>query len=151
MNYIIITGIWDDIHHILARLSDHEPRSRGCYSLELTLCGFGWLSIVINSLRRFKKVQIEQTGRSMALVNNSLLGFMVDRYSPRPFLNSFLIPSWRALRTYRPHLEERDPIWGDDWSHNPFIRRSPSWGFLGFSSAVRQMPRDLCTAPGSLL
>jgi hypothetical protein len=66
---------------------------------------------------------------------------------PRPFLNSFLLPSWRAVRTYRPHLEERDPIWGDDWSHSPFIRRSASWGFLGFFSAVRQMPGDLYTAP----
>jgi hypothetical protein len=40
----------------------------------------------------------------------------------------------------------KGPIWGDDWSHSPFIRRSPSWDFLGFSSAVRQMP-DLWTAP----
>ena len=48
---------------------------------------------------------------------------------------------------FLPHLEERDPIWGNDLSHSPFIRRSPSWGFMGFSSAVRQMPGDLCTAP----
>ena len=33
---------------------------------------------------------------------------------PRHFLISFLLPSWRAVRSYRPHLEERDPIWGDD-------------------------------------
>ena len=66
---------------------------------------------------------------------------------PRPFLISFLLPSWRAVRSYRPHLEKRDPIWGDEWSHSPFIRLSPSWGFLGVSSAVRQMPGDLCTAP----
>ena len=64
--------------------------------------------------------------------------------------NSLLLPSWRAVRSYRPHLEERDPIWGDDWSHSPFIRRSPNWGFLGFSSAVRQMPGDLCTAPRTI-
>ena len=64
-----------------------------------------------------------------------------------PFLDSFFLPSWRAVRSYRPHLEERDLIWGDDWSYNPFIRRSPCWGFLGFSSALRQMPGDLCTAP----
>ena len=40
--------------------------------------------------------------------------------------------------------EEMDPICGDDWSHSSFIRRSPSWGFPGFASAVRQMhsPRD---------
>ena len=48
-----------------------------------------------------------------------------------------LIGNFRRMRT----------IWGDDWSHSPFIRRSPSWGFLGFSSAVRQMPGDLYTAP----
>ena len=65
----------------------------------------------------------------------------------RPFLNPFLLPSWRAVRSYWPHLEERDLIWGDDWWHSPFIRRSPSWGFLGVSSAVRQMSGDLCTAP----
>ena len=69
------------------------------------------------------------------------------RYSVRPFLISFLFPSWRAVRSYRPHLEERDPVWGNDWSHSPFIWRSSSGGFLGFSSAVRQMPGNLCTAP----
>ena len=31
-----------------------------------------------------------------------------------------------------------------------FIRRSPSWDFLGVSSAVKQMPGYLCTAPGIL-
>ena len=60
---------------------------------------------------------------------------------------AFLLPSWCAVRSYRPHLEERDPIWGGHWSHSPYIRRSPSWGFLGFSSAVRQMTGDLYTAP----
>ena len=66
---------------------------------------------------------------------------------PHPFLFSFLLPSWRDARSCRPHLEERDPIWGDEWSHSLFIRRSPSWGFLGFFSAVRQMSGDLYTAP----
>ena len=70
-------------------------------------------------------------------------------FTPRPFLMPFLLPSWRAVWSYRPHLEERDPIWDDGLSHSLFIRRSPSWGFLGFSSAVRQIPGDLCTAPGS--
>ena len=70
-----------------------------------------------------------------------------EHRSPRSFLNSFLLPSWRAVRSYRPHLEERDPIWGDDWQHSLFIRWSPSWGFLGFSSAVKKMPGDLYTAP----
>ena len=50
--------------------------------------------------------------------------------------------SWSLLRhaglsiSCRPHLEVRDPIWSDDWSHrlHPW---SPSWGFPGFSSVVR--------------
>ena len=53
---------------------------------------------------------------------------------------SFLLPSWRAVWSYRLHLEKRDPIWGNDWSS--------SWGFPGFSTDLRQMPGDLCTAPG---
>ena len=65
----------------------------------------------------------------------------------RPFLNCFLLPSWHSVQSYRPHLEGREPIWGDDWSHNPFIRQPPDWGFLGFSPDVRQMPGDLYTAP----
>ena len=42
------------------------------------------------------------------------LSLLVD-----PFVLSFLLPSWRAVRSYQPYLEERDPIWGDDWSHSP--------------------------------
>ena len=38
----------------------------------------------------------------------------VTENPPHPFLLPFLLPSWRAVRSYRPHLEERDPIWGDD-------------------------------------
>ena len=64
---------------------------------------------------------------------------------------SFLLAPWCAVRSNQPHLEERDPIWGDDWSHSPFIRWSPNWGFPGFSLAVRQMPGDLCTAPGIII
>ena len=64
----------------------------------------------------------------------------------RPFLIFFLLPFWRAVRSYRPHSEARDFIWGDDCSHG-FHRRSPSWDFPGLSSAVRQIPRDLSTAP----
>jgi hypothetical protein len=95
-------------------------------------------------------------------------------------LHSFLLPSWGAVRSYRHHLEVRDPIWGDNWSQlsstvskvrfsgfffsckanvrrsvhiwgdhwsHSLHRRSSSWGFPGFSSAVSQMPGDLCTAP----
>ena len=47
------------------------------------------------------------------------------------FLLSSPFPSWHAVRSYWPHLEVRDPIWGDDLSHSLY-RRSPIWGFLGF-------------------
>ena len=62
---------------------------------------------------------------------------------PNPFLISFLLPSWRAVRSLRPHLEERDSIWGDDWSSDGLLAKV----FLEFSSAVRQMPGDRFTAP----
>ena len=65
-----------------------------------------------------------------------------------PFPASCLLPSWHAVRSDWPQLDEKDPIWGDDWLHSSFIRRSPSSGFPGFSSAVRQLPGDLCTASG---
>ena len=45
-------------------------------------------------------------------------------------------PSWRAVRSYRSHLEGSEPIFGDDWSHSLHLR-SPSWGSLGFILAVR--------------
>ena len=60
-------------------------------------------------------------------------------------LSSHFKSRWQTC-SFKTHLEERDPIWGDDWTQSPFIRRSPSWGFLGFSSTVKQMPGDLCTA-----
>ena len=63
-----------------------------------------------------------------------------------PFLLSFLLPLRHAVRAYWPHLEESDPIWSDDWSHSVH-RRSPSWGFPGFSLAAGQMPGDLCIVP----
>ena len=62
------------------------------------------------------------------------------------FLHSFLFLLWRLMRSYWPHLEVRYPISGD-CRLIAFIRRTPHWGFPGFSSAVRQMPGDLCTVP----
>ena len=38
------------------------------------------------------------------------------------FLISFLLPSWRAVQFYRPHLEERDPIWRNG---TPFGGKGP--------------------------
>ena len=49
-----------------------------------------------------------------------------------------LLPSWRAVRSYWPHLEERDSIWGNDCSHSPFIRWSPSWGFPQLKTNARR-------------
>ena len=42
------------------------------------------------------------------------------------------------------YLEIRGSIWGDDWSRS--LHRTIS--LLRFSSAVREMPLDTCTAPG---
>ena len=54
-----------------------------------------------------------------SLVENYSVNLDNDEFAsyPRPFLNSFLLPSWCAVRSYRPHLKERDPIWNNDWSH----------------------------------
>ena len=59
------------------------------------------------------------------------VSIQLDTFLPHPFPHSCLLPSWRVVWSYRPHLEEKNPIWVNDWSHSPFIRRSPSWGFLG--------------------
>ena len=37
---------------------------------------------------------------------------------------TFLLPFGRTVRSYRPHLEERDPIRGDKWSHRAFAQLS---------------------------
>ena len=62
---------------------------------------------------------------------------------------SFFLPSWHAVRFYWHHLKLRDSIWGDNWLHS-LHWWSPSQGFPGFSSAVRQMPGDLCTVSGTI-
>ena len=62
---------------------------------------------------------------------------------PTPsFFDSFLLPSWRAVRSYRFNLEVRDPIWGDDWSHSLHRR-------VEVFRCFPQLP-DLCTAPRSI-
>ena len=78
-------------------------------------------------------------------INEWVLQHMGDYFGGRVFF------AWRVVRSYWRHLEEIDPIWGDDLTHSPFIRRPSSCGFLGFSSAVRQMPGDLCTAARIIL
>ena len=60
----------------------------------------------------------------------------------------FLPPSWHTVWSYRPHLELRDPIWGDDCSHS-LHRRSLSWDFRRVPSVLSEIAGDLCTAPVS--
>ena len=66
---------------------------------------------------------------ALNLVTFFLTGFLIDLrkriikhsflYIPtHPFLLSFFLRSWRAVRSYRPHLEERDSV-GDDGSSAP--------------------------------
>jgi hypothetical protein len=69
----------------------------------------------------------------------------VPNLPPRPYLPSPFLTCCAILPT---SLDGMDPIWGEGWSYSPFIKRSPSWGIPGFSSAVRQIPGDLCTALG---
>ena len=79
--------------------------------------------------------------------------FARSRWTKQQHLSfpSFLaFPFLSCSRSYQPHFEEWEPIWGDDWLHSPFIRWSPSWDFRGFSLAVRQMPGDICTVSGCI-
>ena len=59
----------------------------------------------------------------------------------RPSLLSFLLPFWRVVRSYRPHLEVTDSIWGDDWSHR-LHRLSRSWSFQ-----LQGKYQDICAQP----
>jgi hypothetical protein len=67
---------------------------------------------------------------------------------------SVFIPSFPSFSLPGVLWDPTDFIWGTPFEamidHTAFIRWSPSWGFLGFSSVVRQMPGDLCTASVSL-
>ena len=54
------------------------------------------------------------------------------------------------MRSCRLHLEERDPIeaiTGRTAPSSDGLLAEVFWDFLGFSSAVRQLPGGLCTAP----
>ena len=75
------------------------------------------------------------------------IALVVRRHYSNHYPILSLFPSFSLPDLTELIWREGTPIWGDNWSHSPFIRRSPSWGFLGFSSAVRQMPGYLCTAP----
>jgi hypothetical protein len=105
-----------------------------------------WMSGGIQSRNsNYRKILTDKSTESSRFrVNMHMLSFRHRGFSS-PFLLSFFSPSWRAMGSYRPHLEERDPICGYD---NPFIGRSPSWGFSGFFSALWPFPGDLCTALG---
>ena len=64
-------------------------------------------------------------------------------------LYSILLPSWLLYNPTDLIGREGTPFEANDWSYS-LHRQSPSWRFLGFSSVVRQMTGDLCTAPGSI-
>ena len=51
----------------------------------------------------------------------------------RPFLISYILPSWRAVRAYGCHLEVRDPIW-EMAGRIAFIILSPTWFSVVFLS-----------------
>ena len=62
------------------------------------------------------------------------------------FLPSYIFPSWLAVRSYRPNLEGRDPIWSGDWAHR--LRRwSPSWGFPGVFISYKVYVRRSVQSP----
>ena len=44
------------------------------------------------------------------LYHASVISLTIICITQHPFHLSFLLPSWRAMRSYRPHLEERDPF-----------------------------------------
>ena len=56
----------------------------------------------------------------------------------------FLPPFFLLCYPIRLFLEVQYPISGYDWAHS-LHRLFPSWGFPGLSTAVMQMPGDLCT------
>ena len=55
---------------------------------------------------------------SLVTLSEYFIFFIRGNHPARRFLNSILLSAWRAVRSYRPNLKERDPIWGDDRSHN---------------------------------
>ena len=82
---------------------------------------------------------------SILLLNVLFTKYNKQTWDSLPVL-SFLLPSRRLVRSYRPYLEEMDPY------EAMTGRTAPSSdGLLGVSSTVRQMPEDLCAAPRSIL
>ena len=72
----------------------------------------------------------ETSGSSLVLIS-----------PPRPFLISFLLPSWHVVRSYRSHLEERDPIWamtGRTAPSSDGLLAKVFWGFLGCKANARR-------------
>ena len=125
--YLQLSNFWSD------RLCYWTPGSAVCSAILVWHLKIAIFFSTINRFSTEKRSDGNKKWRTWKLFNC---------HPPFPYF----LPS-PFLTYYRPHMEGRDPIWGDDWSHSPFIRQSPSWGFLGFISAVRQMPGDLCTTP----
>ena len=72
--------------------------------------------------------------------------YLIHRVAPSRSFPSFLpSPCLTCCTILLPHLEVRDSIWGDDWSHCPFIRRSLSEVFHSCKANARRSvhsPRD---------
>ena len=59
-------------------------------------------------------------------------------HSPRSFLICFLLPFWCAVWPYWPNLEEREPIWGNNWLHSPSSDGLLAEVFLSCRANVRR-------------
>ena len=60
--------------------------------------------------------------------------FSLNNLNSTPSFPPF--PSLRAVRSHRPDLKGKHPIWNEYWSHSLHLR-SPNWGFPVFFSAVK--------------
>ena len=67
-------------------------------------------------------------------------------YPLSSFLTSVFLHLCRPVRSYWRHLEERDPIWGNDWPHSLHHKVS-QLKIPGLSSAIRKISGNLCTVP----
>ena len=105
-------GYWSDLSNITRARNPSSPR---LHKSEETL---------LNYLIHF---------HIMRAVNVVSTPFQFNTVKPLAILLSCFLPSSILMlcAIQQPHLEGRDPIWGDDWSHS-LHRRSPSWGFPGF-------------------
>ena len=121
---------------------------------ELNWIKLGWQSVNLNAFCKVKtRISMVETPEIFtvscynSMKNISANSTCLSLITPiLPLFSSFPFPT--CCEVLLTSFGGNGPHWGDDWSHSHFIRLSPSESFLGFSSAVRQMPGDLCTDPG---